>query len=96
MNAGSGTLEAIRCGLYPVLPRDLAYPELLPEELREAGPFLYEREGGLADPLARALEVVATDGLMNERRALVRSTDRFTWERLAPAYDALFERCAGG
>ena len=91
---GLGTLEAIRGGLFPVLPRDLAYPELLPEERRGGGPFLYERAGGLAQPLARALELVASDALLDERRALVRSTDRFAWQRLAPEYDALFERCA--
>lgn len=40
---GLATLEALRRGLLPVLPDDLAYPELLPEAHREA-PWLYPRE----------------------------------------------------
>ncbi|MGE3165141.1 MAG: DUF3524 domain-containing protein [Planctomycetota bacterium] len=86
---GLGTLEALRLGLYPVLPDDLAYPELLPDraDVREA--FLYPRAVGLAEPLARALRHVRDGELLELRESVVRHTDEFHWSRLAPRYDAL-------
>lgn len=91
---GLGTLEAIRSGLVPVLPRDLAYPELLPPEERTADRFLYERERGAAPALARAIAAVRAGAWQDERRALIDHTDGFAWERLAPRFDAVFEEAA--
>ncbi|MCI0652193.1 MAG: DUF3524 domain-containing protein [Planctomycetes bacterium] len=98
---GLGTLEAIRCGLFPVLPADLAYPELLPAELR-GPPFLYGRAAGDADAnpddvalaLERAIDLVARDESLPERRQLIAFTDRFRWSVLAPRFDACFEEAA--
>lgn len=86
---GLGTLEALRTGLFPVLPHDLAYPELLPAEQHER--CLYRRPEDAAAALERALEIVATDSERPAREALVRHTDRFSWATLAPRYDARFE-----
>lgn len=91
---GLGTLEAIRAGLVPVLPRDLAYPELLPEAEREASRFLYDRGEGAGPALVRALEAVRRGGWSEERRALVAYTDRFAWDALAPRYDRAIEEAA--
>ena len=55
---GLGTLEAIRSGCFPVLPRSLAYPELLPSKLRDVDPFLYPADELPTDCLARAIECV--------------------------------------
>jgi len=90
---GLATLEALRSGLYPVLPDHLAYPELMPEELCEL--FLHDRSRPLADVLAGALENVRGAALMEERRRLVASTERFTWAELAPRFDRAFEEVAG-
>ena len=87
---GLGTLEALRRGLWPVLPYDLAYPELLGEG--DAEPFLYPRETGPVLHLESALEGVRTGAALERRRDLVRSTDRFLWSELAPRFDAAFER----
>lgn len=89
---GLSTLEALRCGLLPVLPDALAYPELLPEGAR-VRPCLYP-EGGLAPALAEAIARVRSGADAEMRRAIAASTDRFAWDRVAPRYDALFEECA--
>jgi len=88
---GLSTLEAIRSGLYPVLPAALAYPELLPEEAR-AWPCLYP-EGELAPALAETLARVRRGEDAERRRAIVAGTDRYAWERVAPRYDELFLAC---
>ena len=92
---GLGALEGIRSGLFPVLPADLAYPELLSEECR-AWPYLYTREEGVLGALEAALDGVASGARMNERQRLIEYTDCFTWQRLAPEYDRLFERVCEG
>ena len=86
---GLGTLEALRTGCLPLLPDDLAYPELLPANGSEL--FLYPSEAPLAEALERTL-TAARDGLwLAERAALVAHTERFTWKALGPHYDAVFE-----
>jgi len=92
---GLGTLEAVRQGLLPVLPADLAYPELLPEPERAPGRFLYERSGGVLAPLSRALRAVRDGEWMDARRALIEHTDRFAWPVLAPRFDRVFEQAVG-
>ncbi len=87
---GLGTLEAIRAGLLPVLPRRLAYPELIPPEL-SPNPMLLYSDGELVSALATAVEVVQSGTMTREREQLVNYTDRFSWERLTPQYDALIE-----
>jgi len=94
---GLGTLETLRTGLLPVLPHDLAYPELLPPELHEQ--YLYPRPArppqgqgdALVTALERALEAVAEDRDRPRREALIRHTDRFAWPALARRYDAVFD-----
>ncbi len=90
---GLSMLEAIRSGLLPVLPDDLSYPELLPDEAH-IRPFLYPRAEGLAPALAEALSTVRSGAEQELRRTIVRSSDRFSWERIAPRYDALFDEVA--
>ncbi len=87
---GLGTLEAIRAGLHPVLPNDLAYPELLPAKYRESS-FLYDRETDLADVLEGAIHRVRHDDWAAQRDALSAHSESYRWTQLAPRYDALFE-----
>jgi glycosyltransferase involved in cell wall biosynthesis len=93
---GLGTLEALRAGLMPCLPADLAYPELLPETERAPGAFLWDRNEGPGPALARAVRAVREGGLLERRSALVDHTDRFTWERVAPRFDSWWEELAAG
>ena len=85
---GLGTLEALRAGLYPVLPRRLAYPELLPSA---AQGLLHDPASDVAEALENALTVVREGSQIDLRAALVRHTDRFSWSRVAPRFDAVFE-----
>lgn len=88
---GLGTLEAIRSGAFPVLPRSLAYPELLPSEHRGGGMFLYAADDLPTECLARAVDSVRSGNHLRAREDLIRHTDRFHWETLAPQFDAAFE-----
>ena len=85
---GLGTLEAIRAGLHPVLPRDLAYPELVAPEAHAIA--LYERSAGPVDLLEQAVLRVAADRDRDLRQGLIEHTQRFTWSALAPRFDATF------
>jgi glycosyltransferase involved in cell wall biosynthesis len=84
---GLATLEALRRGLLPVLPRDLAYPELLPIQLREDERFLYPRGQDPAGFLRRALEAVQREEWRADRDLISSNTDRFHWSRVAPRFD---------
>ena len=89
---GLSTLEALRRGLLPILPDDLAYPELLPPEHRDA-PWLYPRPEGADGVTAAADAVQAAAELLraNEAPDLTAPTSSLRWEHLAPRYDALLE-----
>ncbi len=94
---GLGTLEALSLGLYPVLPDDLAYPELLPEALRDDRRFLYRRQDGPLPALRDALRAVGEDGetaraWTGARRQILEFSARFHWSRLAPLWDKELER----
>ncbi|MEM7165258.1 MAG: DUF3524 domain-containing protein [Planctomycetota bacterium] len=88
---GLATLEAIRCGLVPLLPRDLAYPELVATETGAGdASFLYDRSENLADRLQETLTVVREGGWSQQRNELIAASQRYHWDQLGPAYDALF------
>ncbi len=91
---GLATLEALRTGLLPVLPADLAYPELLPPS--EHARFLYRTEAELVPALARALATVRSGAERAARERLLAWTDRFAWSQLAGRFDAVFEAVAQG
>ena len=91
---GLSSLEAIRCGLLPVLPRDLAYPELLPEGARKHRAILYPRARGAGPALAEAIRIVQRGGIVDLRREIQAYSDRFSWERLIERYDEEFSRYA--
>jgi glycosyltransferase involved in cell wall biosynthesis len=85
---GLATLEALRRGLAPVLPDDLAYPELLPTELRCA-PFLYDPSRSptaIADAITRTTERLR--GPHDPRSNVAQATERYLWNTIAPALDA--------
>lgn len=80
---GIAVVEAVYCGCFPVLPRRLAYPELVPQLYHEA--CLYEDFEGL---LARLRWALAYPG---QARALAvefrPAVARFDWARMGPRYD---------
>jgi glycosyltransferase involved in cell wall biosynthesis len=80
---GAAVVEACYCRCFPILPRDLAYPELIPAAHHET--CLYEDFDGLLDRLRWAITHVASARVFSLREHVA----RFDWGRLAPVYDTL-------
>jgi glycosyltransferase involved in cell wall biosynthesis len=87
---GISIVEAICAGAWPVLPRRLAYPEILPARYHEG--CLYDDDAGLDRLLRAALE----RGRERSSRAglATQMRERFGWARVAPLYDSVFEEVA--
>lgn len=87
---GISVVEAIAAGAYPVLPRRLAYPEILStSEYARASEFFYDGSvGGLTQRLVQLAGRLQDDdpwqGAAEEVRRLV---GRFSWSQLAPVLD---------
>ena len=87
---GISVVEAIAAGALPILPRRLAYPEILSgippadEEL-----FFYDGTArSLADRLTLLSRQLATGDLwQGDPHRAIRAVERFTWPRLAPRLD---------
>ena len=87
---GIAVVEAIYCRTFPLLPRRLAYPELIPEEARVL--CLYEDIEGLVTKLAWALTHPAA--VRETAGRLASSVVRFDWPKMAPMYDAVMSNVA--
>ncbi|MBN1343115.1 MAG: DUF3524 domain-containing protein [Phycisphaerae bacterium] len=95
---GISVVEAIAAGAYPLLPRRLAYPEILgSREVDRTDGFFYEAgAAALADTLARLAERIERDDLWHGDPARgVRAVERFHWDRLAPQLDTAIDAVAG-
>lgn len=84
---GIAVAEAVHAGAYPVLPREQVYPSLYGTRCR--GRHFYDGPLGLT---ALLREVLA--GRCGHVCGLPEAGDEWCWDRLAPAYDALFEELA--
>ena len=91
---GIGTLEALRSGVMPLLPNDLAYPELLPE-LDRVERFLYDPAASFSEALESSIEAMVNDRWIDDRETIVAHTDNFHWESLIGEYDRRFEEASG-
>lgn len=82
---GVSVLEAIAAGAFPLLPRRLSYPELIPSALHAA--CLYADEDDLFAKTVQRLHLArrAPPSLRDHVRS------RYAWETVAPRYDALLE-----
>lgn len=84
---GGSVVEAMYCNCFPLLPDRLAYPEHVPEEIRQN--YVY-KEGELSSRLKAAIENV-----MNVRQIdfqfLVKAYD---WQHLIGKYDGKMEGAA--
>jgi glycosyltransferase involved in cell wall biosynthesis len=85
---GVAVVEAIYSGCFPVLPRRLAYPELIPTAYHEA--CLYEDFDGL---MARLRHVVVNpEHAAAVAPALRTAVASFDWAEMAPLYDGALAR----
>jgi len=91
---GISVVEAIAAGALPVLPRRLAYPEILADiDPADEALFFYD---GTVGQLANRLEMLAQrvgkgDLWMGDSRRAGRAVQRFTWPVLAPQLDAALD-----
>ena len=86
-NFGISVVEAVAAGNYPLLPRRLSYPEVIPAAYHAA--CLYADDEALAD---RLIDLLAAPPVAAPR-GLAASMQRYSWTCLAAAYDALFAEC---
>jgi glycosyltransferase involved in cell wall biosynthesis len=84
---GASVVEAIYCGCRPLLPRRLAYPELVPDDCGES--VFYDGDA----QFLRLLRSILTDS-RPARPRLSKSMLRFDWATMAPQYDSALERLA--
>lgn len=83
-NFGIAVLEAMSAGCIPLLPRRLAYPEILPTEFHDACLFSGDRD--LEAKLTRVLAGEPSGFPSSQQVAAV--TQAFTWERRIADFDA--------
>lgn len=81
-NFGIGIVEGIAAGAWPVLPRDLSYPEILPAGFHRD--CLYD-EGGLGRRLASTVEAIA--GGRSVAAELAVAMGRYAWPVVAAQLD---------
>ncbi len=80
---GIAVVEAMACGVFPLLPRRLSYPELVPAELHAS--VLYFDEKHLVHRLKWALaHPVERRAIAEQLAASVRA--RFDWDTMANTY----------
>ncbi|MBN2006764.1 MAG: DUF3524 domain-containing protein [Anaerolineae bacterium] len=84
---GIAVVEAIYGGCFPVLPRRLSYPELLPVEHHAA--CFYDDFDGLVKRLKWAM--ANRDAARQIAKALRPAMARFDWQVQAPQYDDVME-----
>ena len=80
---GLSVLEAMYCGAYPILPRRLSYPELLPPGIQ--ADHLYEGD--------RALSSFLCKWLLNPKsfHSKAEFLNKYRWSQVAPALDRWLE-----
>ena len=91
-NFGISVVEAVRHGCFPLLPRKLSYPELIPEHLHED--VLFDDREDLVGKLSVLLEDLrrAHPTLVEKTRRLALSMNRFSWDNLIESYDDELDR----
>ena len=81
---GGSVVEAIYCGCTPVLPKRLAYPEHLSEEVH--GLYFYEKEEGFLKLLEEKISTFNLGIGFNGKKYV----EKYDWEKLIEIYDRLF------
>lgn len=82
-NFGISVVEAVRFGCFPLLPRRLSYPEIIPDEFH--GKVLYRSGSDLYKKMKKIL--LHPEGFTGECRDLSNYAGRFSWERVGKLYD---------
>ena len=82
---GASVVEALYCDCFPLLPRRLAYPELIPDELHAV--CFYDD----FDDLVGKLDGALTNADRLQTAPFRDAASRFDWRVVAPSYDNAFQ-----
>lgn len=85
---GASVVEAMHCGVRPLLPARLAYPEHLPERCHSD--MLYRNGDDLTDRLEHLVRNV---GMLRGHNART-YVERYDWGVMAPIYDRMWSELA--
>jgi glycosyltransferase involved in cell wall biosynthesis len=89
-NFGISVVEAVRFGCYPLLPKRLAYPEVIPENFHPH--VLYQDQEDLIARLQCLLSRFEDHHVL--RCQLAEAMGGYAWEAMIDRYDALLESLA--
>ena len=81
---GASLVEALYCGCYPLLPKRLTYPEIVPYETYPE--IFYNNFQELVEKLAMALSTIDTIRQQSFRHCI----KQYSWQHMAPRYDKFF------
>ena len=87
---GASIVEALYCGCYPLLPKRLSYPELIPYDKYPYVFYLYFQE--FVEKLGRSLKEIKTTRQQNFRHCI----EKYSWQNMAPEYDKVLAGLKGG
>ena len=82
---GGSVMEAIYCGVWPILPNRLTYPELLPSEMHSEN--IYNTDKELINKICWAI----TNHQKLNKSNLATISEKFDWLVMAPEYDKKLE-----
>ena len=82
---GASVMEAIHCGVWPILPKRLSYPELIPKKYQSK--HLYNDDNDLLMKINWALNNLQT--LRDSNLSEIAS--KYDWKNIAPKYDEKFQ-----
>jgi hypothetical protein len=86
---GLAVIEAVAAGCFPLLPKRLSYPELIPADW--SSQVLYDDDGGLPERLRRVLAQPASP---ESRKRLEDHARGFDWSLRAAEFDEAAFRVA--
>ncbi len=86
---GASVMEAVYCNCFPLLPKRLAYPELVPGALHYL--YFYDNFKDLTERLRKAVLNIHRTREFN----LNKEAGAFGWENMAKSYDERMETAAG-
>ena len=89
-NFGIATAEAIRYGCFPLLPRRLSYPEIIPDEYHAQ--VFYKDEADLTAKLIDCLTDISK--YHDLRTSLADAMRAYSWENQIRSFDTELEKLA--
>ena len=84
---GGSVVEAIYCQNFPLLPNRLAYPEHIPEDIKND--YFYSDEKSFHNKLKQAVLYFNNN---TNKEQLANFVARYDWSILAPQYDLTFQK----